>query len=173
MIALLQPARLFVLMGVSGSGKSTVGAALAPRLGGVFLDGDAFHTAENVAKMSRGEPLTDADRRPWLQRVGRKMAERQGIVIAGCSALKRAYRDLIRQAAREPVAFVLLDGSRSLLEERMARRRGHFMPASLLASQLATLEPPGGDENAAVVDIAGSTEEIVERILARLKGNKA
>lgn len=151
-------------MGVAGSGKTSVGERLAPLLGGVFLDGDAFHPPENIAKMSHGVPLTDADRWAWLERIGRQMAGRPGAVVAGCSALKRSYREAIRQAAGEPVLFVHLAGSRELIEERMAARTGHFMPTSLLDSQFAALEPPGADEDALTIDIAGSTDEVVTTI---------
>lgn len=168
MMTTLQATRLIVLMGVSGSGKSTIGEALAPRLNGIFLDGDTFHPAENVAKMSRGQPLTDIDRAPWLRRVGQEMAARSGVVIAGCSALKRAYRETLREAANEPLLFLLLTASRAVLEERMRHREGHFMPASLLESQLAALEPPGPDENAFAVDVGAPTEEVVAAILDRL-----
>lgn len=156
--------RLFVLMGVAGCGKSSIGAALAPRLEGVYLDGDAYHAPASIAKMSRGEPLTDEDRWPWLKRFAEEMASRPGLVIGGCSALKRVYRDCIRAAAAEPVLFVHLSGSRELIAGRMSERRGHFMPTSLLDSQFAALEPPGDDELAITVDITPSAPEIARRI---------
>src|SRR4051794_35266860 len=124
-----------VVMGVSGSGKSTVGAALAARLGVPFHDADEFHPAANVAKMSAGNPLTDEDRWPWLDAIGAALAEagREGrSIVVGCSALKRVYRDRLRTAAQRPLVFVHLTGSRATLEKRMQTRTGHFMPASLL-----------------------------------------
>src|SRR5258708_3282081 len=139
------PPFAIVMMGVSGSGKTTVGAALAARLGVGFRDADEFHPAANVAKMSAGTPLTDEDRWPWLDAIGAALAEagREGRgIVVGCSALKRIYRDRLRAAAHRPIVFVHLTGSRETLETRMLTRKGHFMPASLLASQLATLEPP-------------------------------
>ncbi|WP_237152900.1 gluconokinase [Oryzibacter oryziterrae] len=132
-------------MGVSGCGKSTVGAALADSLGLVFTDGDRLHPEANIAKMSRGEALTDGDRWPWLTAVGETLAGPEGGVIA-CSALRRAYRDLIRRTAGGPVHFLLLDGTPEEMTRRLGNRPGHFMPASLVASQFATLERPTGDE---------------------------
>ena len=137
-----------VVMGVSGSGKSTVAAGLAEALGLGFIDGDGLHSAESVARMQAGTPLTDADRWPWLGRIAARLADREqwpaGLVIA-CSALRRAYRDRIRAGA-PGVRFVFLDGEADLIRRRMAGRSGHYMPPSLLASQLATLERPGPDE---------------------------
>ncbi len=164
--------RLFVVMGVAGCGKSTVGEALARSLGGQFLEGDAFHPPGNIEKMSRGEALTDADRWPWLTRFAREMAARPGIVVGGCSALKRSYRDLIAAEAGERVTFVHLKGSRQLIAERMAARSGHFMPLSLLDSQFAALQVPGPDEQAVSVEIAGSTAEILSAILEALEGEE-
>ena len=136
---------LLVVMGVSGSGKTTVGVALAAALGVPFRDADDLHPAANVAKMAAGIALTDDDRMPWLALVGAELAvEPEGLVIA-CSALKKAYRQAILAAAPS-VRFVFLDGSRELLESRVQFRRGHFMPASLLDSQLATLEPLAPEE---------------------------
>lgn len=134
-----------VVMGVSSCGKTSVGEALADRLGARFVEGDTLHPASNIAKMTAGLALSDADRWPWLQRVGETLRGETG-VIASCSALKHAYRQCIVTSAGRPVAFVFLNGSRDLLKQRMARRTGHFMPPSLLASQLATLEPPTGEE---------------------------
>lgn len=148
-----------IAMGVSGCGKSTVGRLLAQELGGEFLDGDDLHPAANVAKMAAGTPLDDADREPWLRAVGQAMAAAEGTMVIGCSALKRAYRDIIREAAPD-TAFVHLHGTRELLAERMAARPGHFMPVSLLDSQLATLEALQPDERGKVFDIARSPEEI-------------
>lgn len=161
-----------VLMGVAGSGKTTVGRLLAGRLGYPFRDADEFHPAANVAKMSSGTPLTDDDRWPWLDAIGAALhrAAGSGIVVT-CSALKRVYRDRIRTAAGRPVAFVLLDGPRALLADRIGRRQGHFMPASLLDSQLATLERPGPGEGALTVSIEPAPEEIADGIIARLRLN--
>ena len=161
--------RLIVLMGVCGCGKSAVGAALAERLGAPFLDGDDFHPASNVQKMSRGEPLTDRDREPWLRAIGQALAEASdGRAIAACSALRRAYRETLTEAAGERVLFVLLDGSRALIAARMQARPEHFMPLSLLDSQLATLERPGADELAVTVDIGPDVEAVVASIASRL-----
>ena len=160
--------RLIVLMGVAGCGKSTIGAALAAALGTVYLDGDDFHPAANVAKMARGEPLQDDDRWPWLDVLGAELAVRQGRVVAGCSALKRRYRERIERAAGEAVTFVHLAGSRAVIEARMAARQGHFMPVSLLDSQFAALEPPQADERAITVDIDQTTPAVVAEILAAL-----
>jgi gluconokinase len=136
---------LLVVMGVSGSGKTSVGIALAAALGVPFRDADDLHPATNVAKMAAGIALTDDDRMPWLALVGAELATAsKGLVIA-CSALKRVYREAILAEAPS-TRFVFLDGSRGLLESRMQHRHGHFMPASLLASQLATLEPLAEDE---------------------------
>lgn len=142
-----------VVMGVAGCGKTTVGEALAQALGlPWFIEGDKLHPEANIAKMSAGIPLTDEDRWPWLARIGAALAGGEG-KIATCSALKRIYRERIAEAAGRPVAFVFLDGARTTLEKRMRERKGHFMPASLLDSQLATLERPGGDERALRLDI--------------------
>lgn len=155
----LNPPRL-VVMGVSGCGKSTVGQLLATALGVAFLDGDALHPESNIAKMAAGQPLDDADREPWLEAVGQALAaERNGLVVA-CSALKRSYRDLIRREA-PGTGFVLLTGSRELLQRRVNSRPGHFMPASLLDSQLATLEPLGSDEGGVVLETTHPVPELV------------
>ena len=162
------PSRM-VLMGVSGTGKTTVGEALAPRLGAVYLDGDDLHPAANIAKMGRGEALTDADRWPWLDRVGAALAApRDRPVILGCSALKRAYRDRIRAAAGT-VTFIHLAADYAVIEDRMEHRTGHFMPAGLLRSQFDTLEPPVGDEDAVTVDVAQPVAAIVDELAAALR----
>ena len=132
-------------MGVSGCGKSSVGAGLAERLGIAFRDGDDLHPAGNVAKMRAGIALTDAERGPWLDRVAATLRETAPVVVA-CSALRRAYRDRLRAGAGGPVQFLYLAGSRDLVASRLAARSGHYMPRSLLDSQFATLEPPGPDE---------------------------
>lgn len=152
-------------MGVSGSGKSTVGEALAQRLGIRFVDADDLHPPLNVANMSAGIPLTDADRAPWLDAVGEVLAS--GPVVVACSALKRAYRDRLRAAAPDLV-LVYLRGSRELLESRM-KGRTHFMPASLLDSQLDTLEEPGSDEGAIVEDVVATVGELVDAIVTELE----
>ena len=161
-----------VVMGVSGVGKSTVGALLARRLGVPFTDGDDLHPSANVEKMESGVPLDDDDRRPWLERVGATLAEATtdgtGLVVA-CSALKRAYRDMIRARAPQ-VRFVHLEGTREVLAARTEERTGHFMPTSLLDSQLATLEALGPDEPGIVVDIDRPVGEIVSDAVSRLTG---
>lgn len=161
--------RAIVVMGVSGSGKSTIGIGLAERLSVPFVDADDLHPLTNVDKMAAGLPLTDDDRWPWLHRVGQVIAEHAetGVVVA-CSALKRAYRDAIRgQAPR--TRFVELFGTRELLASRLGAREGHFMPAALLDSQLDTLESLQSDEAGVRVDVAPSPDEIVAEA-ARLLG---
>ncbi|QWG20765.1 gluconokinase [Bradyrhizobium sediminis] len=157
-------------MGVSGSGKSTIADRLAQRLDWDFEDGDIFHPPSNVAKMSAGQPLTDEDRRPWLQaiadEVDRACEADQHIVIA-CSALKRAYRDILVHG-RDDVRIVFLDGTQDLIAARLAARKGHFMPPELLASQFRTLEPPANSENPVTVSIDAPVEAIVDDIIARL-----
>jgi gluconokinase len=157
-------------MGVEGSGKTTIATVLARRLGWPFEEGDALHPAANVDKMRAGHPLTDADRRPWLEAVtawveARLDAGENGVIT--CSALKRAYRDVIDRRGRG-VVFVFLRGSRELIAARLAQRHGHFMPAALLDSQLADLEPPAAGEPAITVDIGGQPEAIADEIVARL-----
>lgn len=158
--------RRLVIMGVSGCGKSSVGAGLAARLGLNYRDGDDLHPPENVAKMRAGMPLTDDDRWPWLDRVGQVLLA-EAPVIVGCSALKRAYRDRIRTAAGGPVTFVHLAGSQEVIAARMALRQGHYMPLSLLDSQFAALEPPAAEE-AITVSIDQPLEAIVADILRQL-----
>ena len=156
--------RYSVVMGVAGSGKSTVGQAFAATIGGLYLEADDFHSPGNLAKMSNGIPLTDEDRWPWLDRFSGEMAKLDPPVVGGCSALRRVYRDRIREAIGETVLFIHLTGSRELIASRMAHRTGHYMPLSLLDSQFATLEPLEPDEYAVAVDIAPSTDEIVAAI---------
>lgn len=155
-----QPALpVIIVMGVSGCGKSTYGAARAAATGATFIEGDALHGAANVAKMRAGQPLTDADRWPWLARIAEAVnaALGQGPVIATCSALRRAYRDALRAGIAAPVRFVLLDVPVDELRRRVAARPGHFMPAALLDSQLATLEWPGADEDVEVVRVSSGS----------------
>ena len=160
-----------VVMGVSGSGKSTVADRLAARLGWRYEDGDSFHPASNVAKMSAGQPLTDEDRRPWLQAIAdeidRLSAAGERAVIA-CSALKRAYREVLVHG-RDDVRIVFLDGTQALIAGRLAARKGHFMPAGLLDSQFGTLERPAPDEGAVTVSIDAPVEAIVDNIVRQLK----
>ena len=160
---------LYVVMGVSGSGKSLIGAAFARALDVDFVEGDQYHPAENVQRMKAGVPLTDKDREVWLRALAARLREAKdagnGIVIA-CSALKRSYRDMLRAAAKN-LRFVFLKGQRGLIAERLAGRRRHFMPASLLESQLDTLEEPSPDENAWVCDITESPEKLVAALVAR------
>lgn len=160
-----------VIMGVSGSGKSTVAMALAARIpGGVYLDADDLHPQANVDKMHAGHPLDDVDRAPWLTAVGRAMRDvtrTGGVPVMACSALKHAYRRRI--LAEEPAAlFVLLDVDRLELERRMRQRRNHFMPASLLQSQLATLEPLGADEPGITVRVTNPSDDVLETVLAKV-----
>jgi len=152
-----------VVMGVSGSGKSTVATALAERLRVPFADADDFHPTGNVAKMTAGQPLDDQDRHPWLEAVGSWLATHPNGVMS-CSALKRAYRDQLRRHAPETV-FLLLHGSPTVIRQRQASRSGHFMPSSLLASQLATLEMLAPDEAGVVIDVDQSVDAIVEEYL--------
>lgn len=153
-------------MGVSGCGKTSVGKALAGRLGILYRDGDTLHPAANVAKMREGTPLTDADRWPWLDQVGLVLA-REAPVIVACSALKRTYRDRICGEAKGAVTFVYLEGSRDLIAGRLAQRTGHYMPLALLDSQFAALEPPEPGE-AIEVSIDQPVTGIIEDILRKL-----
>jgi gluconokinase len=159
---------ILIVMGVSGSGKSTIGGILAGRLGWPLAEGDDFHPPENVAKMAAGHPLDDADRGPWLARIrewmdAQESAGRSGIVT--CSALKRRYRDVLRDGE---VTFVYLHGTREQLLARLTARQGHFMPASLLDSQLADLEPPEPDERAIRVGIGATPAVQAQTILDKI-----
>ncbi|MFG2000322.1 gluconokinase [Spirillospora sp. NPDC048911] len=157
---------LLVVMGVSGSGKTTFGAALGERLGVPFADADDFHGPANIAKMSAGVPLDDTDRLPWLRAIGAWLAghaHRGGVV--GCSALKRAYRDLLRDCA-PGVGFVHLHGEREVVRRRVAGRPGHFMPASLVDSQFRALEPLEPDERGVVLDLDASVGDLTDAYLA-------
>jgi len=160
-----------VIMGVSGCGKSSVGAALGAALGIPYRDGDDLHPAANVEKMRNGIPLNDGDRWPWLDRVAHVLND-EAPVIVGCSALRRAYRDRIRSGAGGAVRFVHLAGSRDIIAARMAARTGHYMPTTLLDSQFATLEAPGPDE-ALTLDIDAPLEALVGAILGDIKGETA
>ncbi|MCK5753548.1 MAG: gluconokinase, partial [Mycobacterium sp.] len=159
-----------VVMGVSGSGKSTVGAALAQRVRAPFADADDFHPPENIAKMSAGRALDDADRRPWLESIGQWLAQHADGGVVSCSALKHSYRDQLRAHAPS-VFFVHLDGPIEVITRRQASRPGHFMPATLLQSQFDTLEPLGPDEAGGVVDVDQSVDAIVEQSVALLQEN--
>lgn len=166
---------IVVTMGVSGCGKSTVGARLARAWDVPFVEGDDLHSPANVARMAAGLPLTDEDRRDWLQslavRIGQARRAGQGLVVS-CSALKRAYRDVLRTAATDLV-FVHLKGDRRLLQERMAARTDHYMPVALLDSQFAILEPPSPDERALEFDVTLAPDAIVDAIRTRLDAPRA
>ncbi|GAA2286714.1 gluconokinase [Glycomyces scopariae] len=159
-----------VVMGVSGSGKSTIAERLTARLGWTFAEGDEFHSETNVAKMRSGVPLTDADREPWLRTLRDWMSAESDAgrsTVVTCSALRHHYRDVLR-GSRARVRFVHLDGDRDLIAERLGHRKGHFMPPALLDSQLAALEPLVAGEDGLTVDIAATPDEIVSRIVAFL-----
>ena len=159
--------RVVLLMGVSGSGKTTVGALLAQSLGCTYADADSFHSVENVAKMAAGQPLSDEERAPWLQAIRAWIDERvakQETAVVGCSALKRVYRDVLR---RPEVTFVYLRGTRAEIAQRMAARAGHFFKPRMLDSQFDVLEEPTADEHVITVSIAKTPSEIVAEIKAR------
>ncbi|GAA3104811.1 gluconokinase [Streptosporangium carneum] len=160
------PAPVLVVMGVTGVGKTTVGRALSRRLDVPFADADDFHSQANIDKMSAGVPLDDADRLPWLRAIGAWLAERAGTgCVVSCSALRRAYRDILRESA--PTAcFVHLHGDAEVIRRRVTGRAGHFMPESLIASQLETLEPLEPDERGVVLDMGRPVDELVEAYLA-------
>ncbi len=164
-----------IVMGVSGAGKSTIAEALARRLGWRYEDGDTFHPASNVAKMKAGHPLTDADRWPWLQAIAddidRAIAIGQRVVIA-CSALKRAYRDVLRHG-RHDMRFVFLDGTQQVVASRLDGRKGHFMPPDLLTSQFKALEPPGDDERPIIISIEATVDAIVDTIIQQMNPGAA
>jgi len=160
-----------IVMGVTSCGKTSVGEGLAVELNCPFIEGDRLHPAANIAKMSTGTPLTDDDRWPWLEIIGKAMKEecdKGHGVVASCSALKKAYRQKLAEAAERPITFIFLHGSRDLLAARMAMRKGHFMPTSLLDSQLATIEAPGPEEKALHLDVILPVDELVRRAKAYL-----
>ena len=162
---------LYVIMGVSGAGKTTIGSALARALGVEFLEGDLLHPSSNVQRMAAGTALTDNDRRPWLIAIAQRLrdAKQSGIgLVVACSALKRSYRDLLRSRGAADVQFVYLAGDRPLIAERMAQRRDHFMPPGLLASQLASLQEPARDEEPWVYDIHQPPDTIVADLMKRI-----
>ena len=172
---LRKPPCALVVMGVSGSGKTTVASKLAERLHWTFEDGDRFHPKSNVEKMSAGHPLTDEDRWPWLNAIAdeiERICTARGHVVIACSALKRTYRDVLLRG-RDDVRIVFLDGTQQLIAHRLALRKDHFMPPGLLDSQFRTLEPPGPDENALDVSIDAGVDAIVDDIVSKLAANPA
>ena len=154
---------LFIVMGVSGCGKSSVASKLAEMVQGDFIEGDDLHPEANREKMRQGTPLTDEDRWDWLTKLAETMLRRDGPVFASCSALKKSYRDHINSVAGQKVIYVYLEGSRAVLLDRLTHRSNHFMPASLLDSQLQTLERPGRTETAIIVPIEGTLDEVIQR----------
>lgn len=165
-----RPTRHIVVMGVSGSGKTTVARGISTLTGLAFAEADEFHSELNVARMRSGVPLDDAGRWPWLRELAGWMAARsaEGVsTVLACSALKRSYRDVLRQGV-PAVDFVHLDGSAEVIRERMSRRAGHYMPASLLDSQFVALEPPQPDESGLVLDVSGPPEELVSAAVSHL-----
>jgi gluconokinase len=164
--------RAIIVMGVSGAGKTSIAELLASRLDCRFVEGDRLHPEANVKKMAEGTPLTDEDRWPWLDLIGEELqaarAKGEDIIVT-CSALKKIYREKLRSAGGEPLYFIFLKGSPELLASRMGERKGHFMPFSLLQSQLATLESPEGEPAVVTVDIDATVPEIVDDAIARLE----
>ena len=163
------PAHRLIIMGVSGCGKSTVGERLGARTRIPFIEGDTLHPPRNVALMAAGTPLTDEDRADWLDDIASRFGalEADAGLIISCSALKRKYRDRLRAACPD-LRFIHLHGDKTLLEQRLQYRTGHYMPPSLLTSQLQTLEPPSSDEPAITLDIALPTDQLVEQIEQQL-----
>ncbi|WP_407976381.1 gluconokinase [Brucella pseudogrignonensis] len=162
-----------IVMGVSGSGKSTVGEKLAEALNLPFLEGDSLHPKSNVDKMASGIPLQDEDRWPWLDKIGERMATAEQGLIVSCSSLKKSYRERLRAAVGGQLAFVFLDGSFEVLHEHMGHRTGHFMPVTMLESQLATLESPVGEPLVFRADVVDPIEKIVAESLEWLRSPKA
>ncbi len=166
-----EPARIIIAMGVSSSGKSTVGKAIGRRLHVPFLDGDGYHPAANKEKMRAGIPLTDEDRWPWLETLAlalKEAAGQKGAAVGACSALKRSYRDFLTAKAGEPILFVFLQGSKEVIGKRIAARQHEYMPASLLDSQFATLEVPTPDENVITVSVEDPVETITTKVVKTL-----
>jgi gluconokinase len=164
-------ATCLVVMGVSGSGKTTVAKLLAERLDWVFAEGDEFHSAVNIKKMHAGVPLTDADREPWLRKLRDWISDRADegrSTVVTCSALRHRYRDVLRESSAR-MRFAHLDGDRDLIASRLDHRKGHFMPPALLDTQLAALEPLVAGEDGITLDIAGTPDELVSQIAAFLK----
>jgi gluconokinase len=160
-----------IVMGVAGSGKTTIAQALADRIGWRFEDGDVFHPASSVEKMRSGHPLTDEDRWPWLRAIAAEIDRTDkagGHIIIACSALKRSYRDILI-GSRNSVRLIYLKGSLDLIRQRLQARRGHFMPPQLLDSQFATLQEPAPDERAIVVDVAPTVDAIVDDVVRQLR----
>jgi gluconokinase len=169
--AIPQTLHALIVMGVAGSGKTTIAQALATHLGWRFEDGDKFHPASNVAKMRSGHPLTDEDRWPWLRAIAAEVDRTRDAgehLVVACSALKRVYRDILIEK-RTGVRLIYLKGTRDLILQRLRARRGHFMPPELLDSQFATLEEPDPDEDAVVVDVAPAVDAIVDDIVRQLR----
>ncbi|QWK78887.1 MULTISPECIES: gluconokinase [Brucella/Ochrobactrum group] len=162
-----------IVMGVSGSGKSTVGEKLAEALHLPFLEGDSLHPKSNVDKMASGIPLQDEDRWPWLYKIGERMAAAEQGLIVSCSSLKRSYRDRLRAAVGGKLAFLFLDGSFEVLHEHMGHRTGHFMPVTMLESQLATLESPVGEPLVFRADVVDPIEKIVAESLEWVRSTNA
>jgi carbohydrate kinase (thermoresistant glucokinase family) len=172
----LVPARILIVMGVASSGKSVVGKSIARRLHAPFLDGDGYHPNANKDKMRAGIPLTDDDRWPWLSTLAHALhdaAESKGVAIGACSALKRSYRDYLVKEAGEPILFVFLDGTEEVIAARMATRVHEYMPLTLLASQFATLEVPGPDENVLTIPVTLTVEQIADRAVKAVPHLKA
>lgn len=166
-----EAARIIVVMGVSSSGKTAVGKALARRLHAPFLDGDDFHPPANKEKMRAGIPLTDEDRWPWLESLAaalRQAAASKGVAVGACSALRRSYRDFLRNRVHQPLLFVHLHGDKAVIAARIARRTHEYMPASLLDSQFATLEMPAPDENVLTLSVLDPVETIAGRVARAL-----
>jgi gluconokinase len=171
LVAANETPRALIVMGVSGSGKTTIGQKLAKRLGWPYEDADTFHPPGNVAKMSAGHPLTDEDRWPWLKAIAAEVDRvlgAGGTIVIGCSALKRVYRDVLLHN-RTDVRLIYLEGTQALVADRLGRRKGHFMPPGLLASQFNTLEPPTADEHPVTVPIDLPIERVVDDIIRQLK----